>query len=138
MRFQVPQFIDVEDKIFGPFTAKQFVYMTGGAGLCYVIYKFLPLFLAIILIAPIAGLAVALAFLKINGKPFAFIMEAGFKYYIGSKLFLWRKETKKPEENRNNAPTILQASDVASPRLSESKLKDISWKLDVKDVRKEF
>ncbi len=33
MRFEVPQFIDVEDKIFGPFTFKQFLYLAGGAGL---------------------------------------------------------------------------------------------------------
>ena len=38
MRFQVPQFIEVEDKIFGPMTLKQFIYMAGGAGLSFLIY----------------------------------------------------------------------------------------------------
>jgi len=32
MRFEVPQFIEVEDKIFGPFTWKQFIYLMGGEG----------------------------------------------------------------------------------------------------------
>ena len=39
MQFKVPQFIDVEDKLFGPVTFKEFVYLAGGAGLIYVIYK---------------------------------------------------------------------------------------------------
>jgi len=42
MRFKVPQFIDIEDKIFGPFSFKQFVYLAGGAGLCYIFFKTLP------------------------------------------------------------------------------------------------
>ncbi|TSC80302.1 MAG: hypothetical protein G01um101429_152 [Parcubacteria group bacterium Gr01-1014_29] len=31
-QFQVPQFIEVEDKIFGPLTTKQFFYLLGGGG----------------------------------------------------------------------------------------------------------
>ena len=42
MQYQVPQFIDVEDKIFGPFTFKQFIYMIGGIALSYIIYRFIP------------------------------------------------------------------------------------------------
>ena len=38
MRFEVPQFIEIEDKIFGPFTWKQFVYLAGGVGLAAVIF----------------------------------------------------------------------------------------------------
>ena len=48
MRFQVPQFIEVEDKIFGPLTLKQFIYVFGGGGLCFVFYTFLPLILAVV------------------------------------------------------------------------------------------
>ena len=35
MQFQVPQFLDVEDKIVGPFTIKQFIYLAGGVGMGY-------------------------------------------------------------------------------------------------------
>jgi hypothetical protein len=93
MRFQVPQFIGVEDTLFGPFTAKQFVYIAGGGALCYLIYKLLPLFIAIAVMAPLALLSISLAFVKINGKPFVFILEAGLKYVMSAKLYLWKKET---------------------------------------------
>ena len=36
MRFEVPQFVDIEDKIFGPLTFKQFIYIAGGAGVSVV------------------------------------------------------------------------------------------------------
>jgi hypothetical protein len=41
MRYQVPQFIDVEDKVIGPLTIKQFIYLAGGAGMCFVIFHFI-------------------------------------------------------------------------------------------------
>ncbi|HEY9584498.1 MAG TPA: PrgI family protein [Candidatus Paceibacterota bacterium] len=134
MRFQVPQFINIEDKIFGPFTAKQFVYLAGGAGLCYMIYKFLPFFIAVILIILVTAFVASLAFIKINNKPFIFTLEAAVKYFFGSKLYLWRKNTDNKQPTTNNKQEdarSLEASDIA-PRLSESKLKELTWSLDVK------
>ena len=40
MQFQVPQFIEIEDKIIGPFTVKQFIYLVGGAGMDFIILKY--------------------------------------------------------------------------------------------------
>ena len=48
MEYQVPQFIEVEDKIFGPFTLKQFIYVAGGVGLCAILVLYFPLWLGII------------------------------------------------------------------------------------------
>lgn len=73
-QFTVPQFIDVEDKIFGPITTRQFIIMLTGfvfIGLCYKIFDF-SLFLTIgIIIFAISGV---FAFLKINGMPFHYFV----------------------------------------------------------------
>lgn len=133
MQFRVPQFIDIEDKIFGPFSFKQFVYMTGGAAIAFVAYKILPLFFAVLVIIPVLALAGALTFYRINNKPFIFILEAYIKYFFQSKLYIWKKEkqkSKKAEQKVAESPTAL------IPKLSQSKLKDISWSLDVLDVNK--
>ena len=129
MRFQVPQFINIEDKIFGPLTIKQFIYVVGGAGMAYVIYKFLPFYVAIFFIAPVAGLAVALAFVKINNKPFIFTLQAAIQYAFASRLYLWKKQQKKiePRDEKRGVET------PAIPALSESKLKDLTWALDVNE-----
>ena len=75
MRYQVPQFIEVEDKIFGPFTFKQFIYIVGGGGMAFIFYKFLNIFIAVPFIAASLGFGFALAFYKVNGKPFIDVVE---------------------------------------------------------------
>jgi len=135
MRLQVPQFIEVEDKIFDQLTLKQFIYLAGGGGLSFMVYAFLGNFLlSIIPIAIIMGISSAFAFYKINNKPFINVVEAAFKYYIGNKLYIWRKEENVKKPNSNEA--ISQAKNYASvmvPKISDSKLKDLTWSLHIKE-----
>ncbi|MDP2815081.1 MAG: PrgI family protein [Rectinemataceae bacterium] len=128
MEYQIPQFIEVEDKIFGPFTLKQFIYVAGGVGLCAIVLLYLPLWLGVIIGLPVGGLTLALAFYKINNKPFVEIMEAAFNYYIGDRLYLWKKE-----KNQVDAPVVVKPVDPAKLGLTQSKLKDLAWSLDIKD-----
>lgn len=130
MRYQVPQFIDVEDKIVGPLTLKQFVYLAGGAGMCFVIYTYVPLLIAIPLILIIVGISVSFAFYKINNKPFIDFVESAFMFYTKQNLYIWKKEEKKvvKKDEIERDP-----NKVFVPRLSESKLKEMSWSLDVNE-----
>jgi len=132
MRFAVPQFIDVEDKIFGPLTWRQFVYLAGGGGLCFVLWRLLPTFFAILLIIPVGGFAGALAFVKINNRPFIDMVESAFNFLLRNKLYIWKKEQKKKEDTKQK-----QVEAIAYvPTISQSKLHDISWGLDVLDSKK--
>ena len=130
MRFQVPQFIEVEDKIFGPLTFKQFIYSAGSVGVSVVIFLFLPKFFAVLLSLPILALGGALAFYKVNGKPFINTVESFVKYTLTNKLYLWKKEEKKPVAGPRETKPIDQ---VFVPKLSESKLRDLTWSLDIKE-----
>jgi hypothetical protein len=89
MRFEVPQFIEIEDKIFGPLTWRQFLYLGGGVGAAVVMFLRLPFFLFGI---PLAMLAGALAFYPVNSRPFSYFLEAIMSYASGHRLYLWRKE----------------------------------------------
>lgn len=130
MQFQVPQFIEIEDKIFGPLTIKQFIYIIGGAGLSFIVYTFLPKIISIPLIIIVIGFSVALAFLKINNQPFIYIIQAAFIYFTSNKLYLWKKTEKKKEIKINK---IESKEVIRAPKLSEKKLKDLVWSLDIKD-----
>ena len=129
MQFKVPQFIDVEDKLFGPFTFHQFAYLAGGAGLIFVLYKLLPLWISIFLIIPVAALSLLLVFYKMNGKPFIFYLQAGVSYFLSSKLYIWKQRLAKPDNKEQE--TLPLVSIV--PMTTEDKLKDLSWSLDVQD-----
>jgi hypothetical protein len=132
MQFQVPQFIEVEDKIFGPLTFKQFIYVLGGLGGSYILWRILPIYIAGPLILVIAGFAAALAFFKFNGRPFIIGFENAFYYYFGSKLYLWNNEKK-----QKNAPAVktvsARSSEVYVPKLSDSRLHELSWSLDIQE-----
>lgn len=132
MQFQVPQFIEIEDKIFGPLTFKQFVYVVGGAGVSYVLWTILPSFIAVILIVPVLALAGALAFYKVNKKPFVHALEAGFKYALNNKLYLWKMNENKASETQASEKDAQEKS-AFIPTVSKSKLEDISWSLGVKE-----
>jgi len=135
MRFEVPQFIEIEDKIFGPFTFQQFVYLAGAAGLSFVFYATFPFFIAVILIAPIAVFGAALAFYKHNNRPFITLLESMFGYFTKGRLYIWKKRQKKVEDEMNEFADIPQAP-MYVPKLSDSKLKDLAWSLDVQDKQR--
>ena len=131
MRFQVPQFIEIEDKIFGPLTFKEFVYLVGGAGLAYTIYKLTPLLIAIILDIPVIGLALALSFYKVNGKPFINVLESALYYFKNNKLYIWKKEDAPITPEKQVEQMVKQ---INVPKLSDSKLKDLTWSLDINET----
>lgn len=137
MQFKVPQFLDIEDKIFGPFTFRQFVYLAGGAGFCFIIFKLLGLYIGAIPIVIVAGFSLALAFYKPNNKPFIYMVEAGAKYLMQNKLYVWQRrkfdaDSKKSNELKNRG-SITQEREM---KLTGSKLKDLAWSLDVLDLNK--
>ncbi len=140
MQFKVPQFLDIEDKIFGPFTFREFVYLAGGAGLCFVLYKLLGLIVGAIPILIMAGLSLALTFYKPNNKPFLNMLESSFKYFTQNKLYIWKKHA--PAHNvsgvvgaggEENKIRMMRESGV---QLSGSRLRDLAWSLDVLDLSK--
>lgn len=129
-QFQVPQFIEVEDKIFGPLTLKQFLYVLGGGSIIFLLYAFLPFFLMILLAAPVAVLFGALAFYKINGQPLVKILEGALEHYTKSRLFIWKK-IERPQKTSSISGSTPNTPGLFLPKLTESKLKELAWSLDI-------
>jgi hypothetical protein len=131
MQFRVPQFIDVKDKLFGPFTFTEFAFLVGGGSLSFIIYKILPLWIGIFFILPVVILTLLLVFYKINEQPFSFYLQAAFNYFISSKLYIWKQRLVKPgtKTEEPEAPPVISVV----PMVSENKLRDISSSLDVQD-----
>jgi len=92
MRYNIPQFIDTEDRIIGPLTLKQFFWLLGGGGIAFVIWQFsgnITVFVAFT--APVAITVVLLAFWKINGKPLVKVLINFIKFIKNPKKYLWKK-----------------------------------------------
>lgn len=140
-RFQVPQFITVEDKIIGGFlTAKQFAYVAAAVVLIVFIFFNFTGFLALFLSFIIGAAAAALAWGKINEIPIPLIVLHAIFYYIHPRVFIWKRS----EERQTSKKSIGsgRSTDViikSSPKMSKSKLSELSWSLDTKthEERKE-
>ena len=132
MRYEVPQFIEFESKIVGPLTFRQFAYVLGGAGGSYVLYRILGFFPGIILIIPLCALAFSLAFVRINNRPFVDTIAAASSFFLGSKLYVWKKVDKPIESSDVNKKQSSIADEFTAPTLSQSKLKELAWGLDIK------
>ena len=139
MQFKVPQFLEIEDKIFGPFTFRQFAYLAGGAGFCFVLYKLMGFLLGLIPILAIAGFSLMLTFYRPNNKPFIDMIEASLKYFTQSKLYIWKKQSQKNSSGTQREILESQktgAEEAGGLKLSGSKLRDLAWSLDVLDLSK--
>lgn len=133
-RYQVPQFIEIEDKIFGPLTLKQFIYLAGGGGICLILFTLLPLYLTFLLGLPVVAVSLGLAFYKVNGRPLIVAIEHAVIYLLGNKLYLWKpRSTDRPPTGQ--VPPVTSVLPVV-PKLSESRLKDLAWSLNIKDRAK--
>lgn len=128
MLAKVPQFIEVEDKIFGPLTFKQFLYVIGGAAGCFILWTFLPKFVAVLFILPMAGVSLALAFYQVNNRPFIVVLESFIRYQMGSKLYLWNKSAYKTSARGAGGK---RSAPIVAPKLSQSRLSELAWSLDV-------
>jgi len=126
-QFQVPQFIDVEDKIFGPLTTKQFFYLLGGGGLSFLFWFFFKFYIFIVLAAPVVALAVSLAFLKVNGRPFIDLVANYLSYVTKPRLFLWKKSKKKLTASEVGA----HINNTQVPKVTKNKLNDLAWSLGI-------
>ncbi len=133
MNFQVPQFIEIEDKIFGPLTFKQFVYVAGSLGGAFVAYTYLPKFLAWPIMAGLVIFGLLLAFYKINNRPFINMTESALRYFWSHKLYVWKKKEKKIDQGDTIKIGSEQTPGIAIPKLSKSKLKELSWSLDIRE-----
>jgi len=139
MEFEVPQFIEIEDKPFVFFTFKQFIFLVGGLGLGFIIWRVVVLlfgsaFLGLLPAIPVAAFVGALGFKIVHPKE-AFIetVEHAFKFYVKKKVFIWRKRNKAPKQG-DRSSRDLGTTDFSglTPTLSGSKLKDMSWNLDTR------
>jgi hypothetical protein len=92
MQFNIPQFIDVEDRIVGPLTFKQLLYLGSAGVIIFFIWYFFKLWVFIIVGIPLGTVAIALAFLRINGRPFITFLSTFFNYLRKPKIYVWKKD----------------------------------------------
>ncbi len=131
MRFEVPQFIEIEDKIIGQFTWRQFVYLLGGGGVAVILLLKTHIIIFILVGLPVAGLAGLLAFYPINNQPFSVFLESIITFLRKSTLYLWKKDEKSVYRGESSIPKNTLVENRAKG------LTSLSRKLELESLKKE-
>lgn len=134
-QFTIPQFIDVEDKIIGPITVRQFIVMLAGFLLMGISYKLFDFSLFITITVIVFVISVSFSFIKINGRPFHFFVLNLIQTFKRPKFRIWINEQKKYVENYEiSQKEISKKSPVPEERTepSLSRLTELSLIVDTK------
>lgn len=129
MHFNVPQFIDTEDKVVGPLTAKQFGWLVVAGVILLILWNTLTFPFFLIFGSMTAGIFGALAFWRPHGQPLIKFVVGIFLFFIRPKMYIWRRIAdsleKKPLQIKTRPEETSRKKNV-----SEEKIKEISSLLD--------
>lgn len=90
MQFQVPQFITAEDRIVGPLTIRQFIYLGVAGGACFFLYFLVKPWLFAVGSVVLISIALALGMGQWSGRSLTHVLMAAFQYYWKPQLYLWQ------------------------------------------------
>lgn len=125
MQFVVPQFIDVETKIIGPISARQFILVIIGGGLMFLEYRYLALAFAVVFMLLTGTFFGVVAFGKINGQAMHYFLLNLIDTLRRPRLKFWQrvlysKEVEKDKEEQIVTP--IPKAPVTQSRLAAMSL----------------
>lgn len=92
MHYNVPQFIDIEDKIVGPFTAKQLLWMFALAAILFIMWMMIDSkFNFVVGAIPVSVIFLGLAFYRPYGQPLSRFIASMFLFIVKPKIYMWRR-----------------------------------------------
>ena len=91
MRFKVPKNVDIEDRIVGSLTGKQFLWLIGGAVLLFPIYHLADFSLFVISGLAIMGISAALTFVRPYSQSLFTFTTNFLLYNVKGKQYVWKR-----------------------------------------------
>ena len=129
MLFNVPQFIDVEDKIVGPFTGRQLLWMFGLGAVLLVLWNILEKIPFIITAIIVSLIFIAFAFYRPYNQPLIKFITYAILFLFRPKSYLWKRDIKS-KEDINPAKNMPPATDVGKKFIAPEKLEALAKILD--------
>ena len=129
-RFTVPKFIEMEAKIVGPFTFKQFIFVGAAGVISVVLYFTVPFYFFLIATVLLFAGALALALVKIEGRPIPVLFKNFLSFLFAEKIYLWKRKALAPKVIKKPRPEKKEKERTPIPRVIEkSRLKDLSTRV---------
>jgi hypothetical protein len=137
-KFIVPQFIDVESKILGPITVRQFATVAIGSVFVFAAYRLADFSLFLVWTVIILGMTLLIAFFKFNGLPFHIFILNVISTYKRPMLRVWLKEEYKPtrESKKNSKDKEEEKFFIPKKAFSSEKLSELALIIDTGGIYK--
>lgn len=103
-QFQVPQFIETEDKVVGPLTWKQFAYIAAAGGVSVILFLILTPLIWFVLTLVVAAVAIPLAFVSVNGRPMIVFLRALLDNIWRPKVYVFQPRGSQKETKLTTVP----------------------------------
>jgi hypothetical protein len=127
MQYPVPQFVDVENKIIGPITVRQFTIASIGLAGVFLLFKYADTGLFIFATIVIVLFVVIVGFVRINGRPFHYfflsILETLFK---SGRLYVWKKEPAKISHSHKGKKKTTKNVEMPIVQIAREKMQSYS------------
>ena len=139
MEYSVPQFIEVEDKIIGPLTLKQFLIMVGFTLVEFFYWSIFDIGLIfIVLTFPTLIFFAALAFGRFNGRP---VLASGpdlVKFYLTPRYRIFSRTGQSSPMVKHKLEELSKSPGAdLEGESKESRLKKLAYLLDQKSAEEE-
>ncbi len=131
-QFTVPQFIDVESKIIGPLTTRQFMIILSGTIILGLSYKLADFSLFVLIAIVVFSLVAAFAFVKINGRPFHLFILNLTQTLRRPNLRVWRNQGLPSSVNQHLPQTATKSPIVPHKFYQKSRLAELALIVDTK------
>ncbi len=117
MLFNVPQYIDIEDKIAGPLTAKQLLWMFGMGAVLLVLWGILDKSVFFAAAIPVILIFAALAFYRPYNQPLIKFIFSGILFIFRPKVYIWKRtfEKKSIRHKNEKEPAIIKKKEKLAP-----------------------
>lgn len=125
MQFPVPQFTDVEDRIIGSLTIKQFGIVFGAGVIIFLGYSTTKSILVAIFLFVLFGIpAITLAFAKINGRPIYNSIGYFINFFMSPKIMVFHKQARSQKQAQTESAKNSVSKEATSPMVTPADTKE--------------
>jgi len=131
-QFTVPQFIDVESKIIGPVTTRQFLIILAAAVIIGISYKLFDFSLFLLITVIVLIITSIFAFVKVNGRPFHYFVLNITQTIRRPGTRVWNNRLTIFEEIDKTPVVKAEEKPVAKEQYKKSRLAELALVVDTK------
>ena len=133
MQFAVPQFTEVEDKLIGPLTLKQFLVLLATGGVVLFFWSLLKLSIFFFFFAvPVGTIGLALAFGRFNGRPLFGYIGSFLSFFSRPQVRIFMREEPIVVMHVESQKSKVKSKIATPEEPTESRLKKLAYLLDQK------